>query len=129
MRSIIAGLFLCLLGLSPALAVEYRCPAYKKVDSEREYTKSMIDKWKYSTRLVETKDGAFIHRCSHSQTEQKITCDEYKADKAVHDTKINAKKFYVFRSQFNFQIFSDLSSVEDNGRGSIQYGRCSKVKR
>ena len=37
------------------------------------------------------------------------------------------KKYYVFRSQFDVQVFSDLSFLENNGRGDIAYGKCEVV--
>ncbi|NIO08265.1 MAG: hypothetical protein GTO40_09770 [Deltaproteobacteria bacterium] len=40
---------------------------------------------------------------------------------------LQIKKYYAFGSQFNFQIFFDLRSVEDDGLGGIQYGKCKIV--
>ncbi len=37
------------------------------------------------------------------------------------------KKFYVFRSQFDVQVYPDLSFIENNGRGGIAFGTCSVV--
>lgn len=53
-----------------------------------------------------------------------ITCDRYPVDRVDIDPHVKIKKMYVFRSQFNVQIFPDLSFIEDMGRGIISFGTC-----
>lgn len=110
-----------------ALAAEYECPAFRKVDAEQVYSSDQLKKSSFSTRLEETSAGAFVSRCSFSPSAGKITCDRYEVDHVEVDPVIKVKKFYVYRAQFDFQVFKDLSSVENNGRGGIQYGRCKLV--
>ena len=55
----------------------------------------------------------------------KITCDSYDVDRVEVDPVVRIKKFYVFGSQFDVQLFPDLTFVENNGRGGIAFGRCT----
>lgn len=48
-------------------------------------------------------------------------------EKVVFDENVKIKKYYLFRSQFDVQLFPDLSFLENNGRGSIAYGQCRLV--
>ena len=56
-----------------------------------------------------------------------VTCDRYEVDKIMFDANAKIKKFYLFGSQADVQIFSDLSFVENNGRGSVAYGKCRVI--
>jgi hypothetical protein len=105
----------------------YECVAYKKVDTENDYSQDMLKKYRYSTRLEVGPSGAFISRCSFSPGQKKVTCDRYQVDKIEIDPFIGVRKYYVFRNQFDFQFFQDLTSVENNGRGAIEFGKCVEV--
>lgn len=111
----------------PALAEEYSCEVTRKLDREREYTAEQIAKFQYSNRVEESNDGSFVSRCSFAQRAGKVTCDRYKIDRVAFDENVRIKKFYVFLSQFDFQLFPDLSFVENNGRGGVSYGKCTLV--
>lgn len=78
-------------------------------------------------KVEESGGGAFVSRCSFSPSANKVTCDRYQVDKVVFDENAKIKKYYVFRSQFDVQLFSDLSFIENNGRGDIAYGKCRVV--
>lgn len=108
----------------PAGAAEYRCTVTKKLTAEQEDTAAELAKWKPYNLIEETAEGAFMSRCSWSQIHQKVTCDRYKADRMEVDSNVKIKKFYFFRSQFNLQVFTNLNFIEDNGRGSISFGKC-----
>jgi len=108
-------------------AVEYHCIVEKKFDSEREYTPTQIQKGKYSVQIEEKGDAAFVSRCSFSPSAQKVTCDRYQMDKVVQDNNVKIKKYYLFGSQFDVQLFPSLFFVENNGRGSIAFGKCNVV--
>ena len=56
-----------------------------------------------------------------------MTCDRYPMDKVVLDENVKIKKYYLFRSQFDVQLFADLLFIENNGRGGIAFGRCRVV--
>jgi len=49
-------------------------------------------------------------------------------DKAVIDNFTSYIKLYNFSSQFDVQLFTDKSFVENNGRSSVSYGTCKVTK-
>jgi hypothetical protein len=108
-------------------AAEFDCNVGKKLDSETTYTASQIRNSQFSVKIEETGSGAVVSRCSYSASANRVTCDRYQVDRVVFDETAKIKKYYVFRSQFDVQLFSDLSFVENNGRGGIAYGRCRVV--
>ena len=114
--------WLCIVPNS--FAVTYHCETTEKYDFGKTYSQEELNKGKFSVRLEEGQEGAYVYRCSFTPSQQSITCDKYRVDKIEYDNNVNLKKYYVFNSQYNFQIFSNLSSLEDNGRGAIQYGKC-----
>ena len=118
-------LALCVPGLT--VAAEYDCKVGKKVEHEVSYSAQQIEKGKFSVKIEENGGGAFVSRCSIVPSANKITCDRYQVDKIVFDENVKIKKYYVFRSQFDVQLFPDLLFVENNGRGGIAYGKCRVV--
>jgi hypothetical protein len=108
-------------------AVEYDCKVDKKFDPEITYTADQIKKSQFSVEIEEASSGSYLSRCSFSPSANKVTCDRYQVDKIVLDDDVNIKKYYVFRNQFDVQLFSNLSFVENNGRGGIAYGKCEVV--
>lgn len=105
-------------------AVEYNCVVTKKINQKHEYNKQELAKWKFSVLLKEEENRAYLSRCSYTMSAGKVTCDNYEVDKISHDTNVKIKKYYVFRSHFDVQLFSDLSFIENNGRGGIAFGEC-----
>lgn len=116
-----------LLMTGKTFAIEYYCEANKKFNSEHNYTEEELKKGKFAVRVEESSNGTFISRCSFSRSENQVTCDRYKVDRVEYDRNVKIKKYYVFISQFDFQIFQDLRSLENNGRGGIQYGECKVI--
>ena len=110
-----------------ANAVEYQCNVERKFDSEHEYTPDQIKKWKFSLIIEENGYATFVSRCSFSPSAQKVTCDRYQMDKVAQDNYIKTKKYYLFSSQFDVQLFPSLFFVENNGRGGIAFGKCNVV--
>lgn len=127
MRFYIYTLIFLLVFSMPAVAVDYDCPCTQKFDRYHTYTAEELRNGQFRTIIWEKPDGIFLSRCSFSPSQGKVTCDTYKVDHVEIDTNINARKYYLFNSQCNFQIFSDLTCVEDNGRGGIQFGECEIV--
>lgn len=125
LRTFVFILALCASGF--AAAAEYDCKVAKKVDSENSYTAHQIEKGQFSVKVEESGGGAFVSRCSFSPSANKVTCDRYQVDKVVFDENVKIKKYYVFQSQFDVQLFSNLSFIENNGRGGIAYGKCRVV--
>jgi hypothetical protein len=107
----------------PALGADYECPVAKKFDVENEYPAEMIAKWRYTVRVEDTREGAFVSRCGNDFNGA-FTCDRYEVDRVHFDANVRIKKFYVFRSHFDVQIFPNLTFVENNGRGTIAFGTC-----
>jgi len=125
-RHIAAAIAAATCSLS-VLAVEYSCQVTRKFDGEREYASDQIAKFQFSNRVEELPDGTLISRCSFAPSVGKVTCDRHKMDRVTLDERVKIKKYYLFRSQFDFQLFPDLSFVENNGRGGISYGKCTLV--
>lgn len=75
-------------------------------------------------KIEETRTGAYLSRCSYALSVARVTCDRYEVDKVVLDDVAQIKKYYVFRSQFDVQLFANQSFIENNGRGGIAYGTC-----
>lgn len=125
LRVFVILLAFCMPGF--AAAAEYDCKVGKKLESEATYTPHQIEQGQFSVKIEESGGGAFVSRCSFAPSANKITCDRYQVDKVAFDEKVKIKKYYVFRSQFDVQLFPDLSFVENNGRGGIAYGKCRVV--
>jgi hypothetical protein len=106
-----------------ASSAEFSCKVTEKYDFGKIYSKAEIDKWKFSAKIEDHGTSAFVSRCSHSNIEGKVTCDRYEVDRIEYDKNVNIKKYYIYRSQYNIQMFKDLSFIEDNGRGGISYGK------
>ncbi len=105
-------------------AADFECTVTRKVDNERLYSADDLSRGTYSVLIQETAAGAVVARCSFSSSANRVTCDTYPVDRIEIDPTSGVKKFYVFRSQFDVQVFKDLSFVENNGRGGIAYGAC-----
>ena len=45
-------------------------------------------------------------------------------DKVATGKYVKIKKFDVFESQFDVQLFLNMEFVENNGRGGISFGKC-----
>ena len=117
---------LIVLAVSPTIvqAVEYNCTVAKKLNWEHEYSESELAKGQFSVVIEEHGFGTFLSRCSYVQSEDKVTCDRYEVDKVAADNNVKIKKYYVFDSHFDVQLFSNLTFIENNGRGSIAFGKC-----
>jgi hypothetical protein len=88
---------------SSASATEYRCQVEQKIYWGKEYTPRQIAAGQFSNIVEETKQGAFVSRCSYEQSAARVTCDRYKADRVVLDDYAHIKKFYFFELQFDSQ--------------------------
>jgi hypothetical protein len=107
-----------------ANAVVYDCTVSRKLNATTTYTKEQLEKGQFSVLIEEDGSAAFLSRCSYSSIEKAKTCDRYKVDRVERDSHVNIKKYYHFSSQFDVQLYSDLSFVENNGRGDLAYGVC-----
>ena len=107
-----------------AHAIEYSCEPTRQVGHNFEHSSDQIVTFKISTLIEELSEGSFVSRCSRVSSAAVVTCDRYKIDRVVYDKYPKIKKYYHFPSQFDIQLFPDLSFVENNGRGFIYYGKC-----
>ena len=105
-------------------AVEYNCLVEKKFNSEITYTPQDLKKQKFSVKIEDNNKNSYLSRCSYSTIKSKVTCDRYKVDKIVFDEHVKIKKYYIFSSHFDVQLYPNMTFVENNGRGDIAYGTC-----
>jgi len=126
MRTIIKVLIFGLISnvATLAQAVEYNCKVGKKFSAEHTYSVPELEKGQFSVKIVDEGESAILSRCSVTLSANKVTCDRYIVDKIIFDENVKIKKYYVFRSHFDVQVFSNLSFVENNGRGGIAFGKC-----
>jgi hypothetical protein len=109
-----------------AQAATYDCRVERKFDSERVYPKENLDRYKPRVVVHVTEDGAQLLRCSiFPSAGGAETCDTYEVDHIVSDGRVGVSKYYYFEGQFDMQIFPDGYFVENNGRGTVSFGRCS----
>jgi hypothetical protein len=118
------GLLLTLGWGVPASAAVLECLAVRSVGPNYQATEEHLAKYKPRVLIEETVAGATLSRCSFSDSTQRDSCDTYKVDRIAFDENRKIKKFYVFSSQFDVQVFASMTFVENNGRGGIAFGRC-----
>lgn len=105
------------------------CTTIRKIERTQEYTKQQLEKYQFATKLEwYPNKESYLSRCGFSPLTKKIDCDRYLIDKIEEDPNVHIYKFYVFRSQFNFQLFPDFTSIEDNGRGGLAYQDCKLIE-
>jgi hypothetical protein len=121
--------WMLLVLLMPVLAAAdaYECAVTRKVHIENEYTEAHLKQGQFSVKIEENEEGAYLSRCSFVLSQGKVTCDHYKVDKVVQDPYIKVKKYYVFASQFDVQLFDNMTFVENNGRADIAFGKCKRL--
>jgi len=124
METKIVAIFVFAIMPTIAQAVEYNCTITRKLSSEHEYTSQEISKGQFSIFIEENRGPSYLSRCSFSRSADKVTCDRYEVDKVSLDKNVNIKKYYVFRSHFDVQLFPNLTIIENNGRGGIAFGKC-----
>lgn len=103
----------------------YNCEVLRKFDRYQQYSAAKIKEFQFSNLIEEGVKETYISRCDFQASAGKVTCDRLKMDKIVIDGFVNIKKYYLFKAQYDFQLYDDLSFVENNGRGGISYGICS----
>ena len=124
MKIKIVAMFVVVILPTIVQAVEYNCTITRKLTSEHEYTTKEISKGQFSVLIEENRDSSYLSRCSFARSAGKVTCDRYEVVKISLDKNVNIKKYYVFRSHFDVQLFSNLTFIENNGRGGIAFGKC-----
>ena len=100
------------------------CNVLNKYSHKGKYSQANLQKYNPSLKIEFAGDKYYVSRCSYETIANKITCDKHKMDKAVVDDFTSYIKLYQFSSQFDVQLFTDKSFVENNGRSSVSYGTC-----
>ena len=121
-------LLMSLLAAQTAFAATYECKVDKKYAADLSVIQSKEEVEKYKFKIT-IKEGAKVtlERCSFAPSQNAVTCDYYEPDRVefTNTQFVKIKKFYVTKSQYDFQIFENLTFVENNGRGSIASGKCT----
>ena len=110
-----------------AFAATYECKVDKKyaADLSKIQSKEEIDLYKFKLTIKES-PKVTIDRCSFAPSQNAVTCDILEPDRVefTNTQYVKIKKFYLTKSQYDVQIFENLTFVENNGRGSIASGKC-----
>ncbi len=121
-------LIISALMTQPAYAATYECKVDKKYAADLSVIQSKEEVEKYKFKIT-IKEGAKVtlDRCSFAPSQNAVTCDTLEPDRVefTNTQFVKIKKFYVTKSQYDFQIFENLIFVENNGRGSIASGKCT----
>ena len=125
MKKILLAMNLMLVSFSHAGTFECKVEKKYSADLSAVHTKQEVDKFNFNIKIQEAQDTT-VKRCSFAPSQNAVTCDTYTADRIefTNTQFVKIKKFYVTNSQYDIQIFEDLSFIENNGRGSIAYGKC-----
>lgn len=120
-------LIIAALMTQSAHAATYECKVEKKYAADLSViqSKEEVEKSKFKITI---KEGAkvTIDRCSFAPSQNAVTCDILEPDRLefTNTQYVKIKKFYVTKSQYDLQIFENLTFVENNGRGSMASGKC-----
>lgn len=101
------------------------CRVERKLDRERIYSADDIVRGKFSVEILLEGATTLLRRCSFAASAGRVTCDQYEADHVTTDPIARIRKFYYFAGQFDLQVFSDGSFIENNGRGTVAFGSCT----
>ena len=107
-------------------AATYLCTANYQSHMGKLITDSDSDfvrKHKPYTKVIEG-SRIVVQRCSLPLLPTSAPCDTYEVDKIEYDSNVQIRKYYIFKSQYDIQIFSDMTYVENNGRGGLLIGSC-----
>ena len=130
LRIVFATVFALTIHLD-SLAATYKCEVteatYAKADGTLGHVTRDVLHNRQQHAIIEDERSPAVRRCSFALSAGRVTCDRYAVDLVEVDRNVNIKKFYVLRSQFDIQLFGDLSFIENNGRGGLGYGTCSLV--
>ena len=109
-----------------AQAATYNCTVEQKFSGDGAYSQKNLDMYRPRVIVYESDGLARLSRCSISPSAGGIeTCDEYAVDRIIVDGHGGISKYYYFKGQLDVQIWSNGNFVENNGRGTVSFGRCS----
>ena len=119
----LAALILITIG-SSVLAEEYYCPVTAKRDFYGPYSVERLRLSQYSIRIIDDDSGAQLSRCYLPSLDQEAKCESFSVDRVELDAATGHRKYYVFQAHYDVQLFEGLSFVENNGVGTVAWGRC-----
>lgn len=109
-----------------AFSATYICtPSFQSVMGKPATSTDFVKKHKPITKVIESNGSYKVQRCSIPYMQENHTCDIYNVDRIERDVNVKIQKFYVFNAQYDIQIFTDLSFIDNNGRGGFLIGKCS----
>lgn len=103
---------------------KYDCYVDTKVSKEKQYKKEEIDKYSPVISIQEDDKYTIISRCSFFEMYKRNACYSYIVDTIVVNDKRKMRKYYIYKTQYDIQIFNDKRFVENNGMGLINFGEC-----
>ncbi len=104
-----------------------RCDATQKMDPNGPWDADRLREGQWHVLLDDSSDPVIISRCSFAPSQGRVTCDDLAVDHVEEDPNIGVKKYYVFASQYDLQVFPGMSFVENNGRESVMFGVCQRT--
>jgi hypothetical protein len=104
------------------------CTVTSKFSMGRRYSDDELARFKFTVRLVGAAQPVRVERCSFAQSAGRVTCDGYTVDRIERDAAVGHRKYYVFRSQYDLQVFADMKFIENNGRGDVAVGACVSAR-
>ena len=104
-----------------------RCEATQKIDPSGPWDHDRLREGQWHVLLDASTDPVIISRCSFAPSQGRVTCDDLTVDHVEEDLSIGVKKYYVFASQYDLQVFPNMSFVENNGRESVTFGTCRRT--
>ena len=124
MKWTVMAAVICIASSASAFGAELYCEVTKKLSQDYTYDSAYFRKYKPGVFIRDAGTTVLLSRCSVEISSGDYTCDHYEADFVEHDNRVNITKYYYLRGQFDVQVFADNSFVENNGRGTIAFGRC-----
>ncbi len=100
------------------------CTVTSKASMAKKYSEDELARFNFTVRLVATSQPVRVERCSFTPSAGRVTCDGYTVDRIERDAAVGHRKYYVFRQQYDLQVFADMTFVENNGRGDVALGTC-----
>jgi hypothetical protein len=91
-----------------ASSTELYCRVTDKYDFEKIYSEAEIEEWKFSAKIEDHGNKAFVSRCSYTTSQGKVTCDRYEVDRIEYDENVNIKKYYIFSHNITFKFFMKI---------------------
>jgi len=80
-------------------------------------------------RLEDSTSGVVVTRCARDPASKEMRCRRIEIDWVFVNDSTGSRKFYRFADGYDLQLSSDLTFVENDGRGVVYHGRCKAAKK